>query len=289
MDWPLHNQAKKQIENYLAKPAHGLMITGQPGSGKKAVALEAAARLLNTSSADQHPYFMLVSRPEGKQEISIDDIRAIGKFLQLKVPGKSQINRVVLIDNGQHMSTEAQNAFLKILEEPAPGTVLILTVDSPQSVLPTVVSRTQKIAIPPISLDDAINYYSGQYSENQIRSAWQLGQGAAALIHAILSEDNDHPLKKAVDEAKDFLAREAYERLIILDKLSKDKEHLKLLLDALARITGALQRSAVEKGATGQTRKLLAARRLIDKSLQELEINAAPRLVCQNLVLNLPV
>ncbi len=287
IEWPIHEQTARQIKGYLVKPAHGLMIFGLEGSGKFDLAKDIAIQLLAAGSLDNHPYFMSIQRPQDKQEISIDEVRRINKFLQLKVPGKSSTDRVVIIRDGQHMSVEAQNAFLKMLEEPAEGTVLIMTVDSPTSVLPTVASRAQKLAVLPVGLEEAAKHYHGTFDERKVKSAWQLSRGAPSLLHALLHEDNEHLLKRTVDEAKDFLAKDPYGRLIMLDAIAKNKEELKLMLDALLRITGALQRASVEKG--GSSGRLLKARKLIDKSIEALESNASPRLVAQNLMLNLPI
>ncbi len=290
-DWPVHAQTQEHLKQYLKNPAQTLILTGQPGSGKGTLALEIAASLLGTDKEHihGHPYFVSVRRAEDKQEISIDEIRKIGKFVQLRVPGKSSINRVAVVEDAQNLSLEAQNAFLKMLEEPVAGTVLILTADSIQSVLPTVASRAQKVSVLPVSLQTAAGHYAKSHSKDDINSSWLLSRGSASLMHALLTGDEEHPLKAAVGRAKDLLGLDTYERLVMLDKIARDKDNLKITLDALGRVISALQTSAIAKNNTGQGRKLLKARKLVDESLEALESNASPRLVIQNMVLNLSI
>ena len=95
-----------------------------------------------------------------------------------------------------------------------------------------------------------------------MESAWRLSQGAAGLMLAILKDDQQHPLKIAVYEAKSYLRKDTYERLLLSDALSRDKKQLALLLEALTRLLAALQGSVATRGSTSQTRRILASRRL---------------------------
>lgn len=75
----------------------------------------------------------------------IDDVRAAIKFLWQK-PLKSP-RKTLLAENSDQLTPEAQNAFLKIAEEPPVHALIILSVKNPDSLLPTLVSRFQKIYI----------------------------------------------------------------------------------------------------------------------------------------------
>ncbi len=86
-------------------------------------------------------------KKETKQSISIgiEDIRSLYNTLFLK-PVKSPLKAVIIRD-AQLLTPEAQNALLKILEEPPAQTLFLLTADSQESLLPTVRSRCKLIAI----------------------------------------------------------------------------------------------------------------------------------------------
>jgi DNA polymerase-3 subunit delta' len=58
--------------------------------------------------------------------------------------------KVALITDVQHMNETAANAFLKLLEEPPPQTVFLLTTSRPEQLLPTIVSRCQRLRFDPL-------------------------------------------------------------------------------------------------------------------------------------------
>ncbi len=74
-------------------------------------------------------------------EYSIDQIKQLSKETKIFHPEK----RIYLLTGFNRSSIPAQNAFLKLLEEPPNNTLFVLTARSEYSLLPTVVSRTQII------------------------------------------------------------------------------------------------------------------------------------------------
>src|SRR3989344_1636325 len=94
-------------------------------------------------------------------------------------------------------------------------------------------------------------------------------------------------LKIAVDQAKGYLRKDIYERLLLSDSLSRDKKQLVLLLEALSKLLAALQSSTATRGSHSQTQKILASRRLVFRLQEALEANASPKLISLKLSLNL--
>ncbi|HEX2615183.1 MAG TPA: AAA family ATPase, partial [Nitrososphaera sp.] len=269
--------------------SHALMLTGAPGSGKASLAKAICARLLEldgVESLESYPYFEHLAKPDGKQDIPIEEVRRVRRLLELKVPGKKAVRRVILIEDAHNLSSPAQNAILKTLEEPAHDTVFILGANSSGSVLPTIASRAQQINVRPAGLKAAKSYFDA-YSEEVVESAWRLSRGRPGLLAALLADDSGHPLKGAIDEAKKFLGCSSYERFLEIDRLAADKYSLSVFLEALERALAALHRGALNAGRTTQSAKLLAARRLTNKSLSALADNANAKLILLNLVLNL--
>jgi DNA polymerase-3 subunit delta' len=292
-DLLLHPKTKKQVKSLLGKPPHALLIYGPLGSGKLRLALNISAGMLNTvpDKLHNHPYFTLIARPEGKQDIPIEAIRGVIKQLNLKAASAEQriVNRVIVIDQADRMSAEAQNALLKVIEEPPAKTVFILTSPSDHAVLPTIASRTERLPVSPVSLEDAVKFFSADYSETQTESAWRLSGGAAALMEAILKDDSAHPLKAAVEQAKQLLAADKYNRLLMLDSLSEDKARFGEVLDALSRTLAALHHSAIKTGNARQAGRLLNARKLVDSAQASLKNNTSGRLLALNLAAQLPL
>ncbi len=145
--------------------SHSYLFAGPDGIGKKLVALE-FAKLINCQSdrsidieADStekcecascskvdkgiHPDVVYVQY-EGVKSIKVEQIReGVEDRLFLKsFEGKF---KVVIVDEAHRMSSGAQNAFLKTLEEPPPNSVIILITSAPDTLLPTIRSRCQLI------------------------------------------------------------------------------------------------------------------------------------------------
>lgn len=82
---------------------------------------------------------LLIDLKDKKKNISIDQIRELIVFLNTK-PVYSKV-KIVIVSKAQTLSEEAQNALLKILEEPPNESIIVLCVDHKKNLLPTIVSR----------------------------------------------------------------------------------------------------------------------------------------------------
>ncbi|XOB40462.1 MAG: hypothetical protein ACKKMR_00370 [Candidatus Nealsonbacteria bacterium] len=119
---------------------HALLFTGPEGLGKKTIALQFLSSLFG-EKLFQHPDFSLIT-PITKQ-IQINQIRDLRWRLSLK-PIKAPLLGAV-VDKAHLMTREAQNCFLKTLEEPKSRSLLILISEYPNYLLSTIVSRCEKI------------------------------------------------------------------------------------------------------------------------------------------------
>src|SRR5208337_4608070 len=95
-----------------------------------------------------HPDLIEEGCPEDKHELPIDVIRHLCDWFSLK-PARGR-RRVAIVDDADDLNEEASNAFLKTLEEPPPGAVLILIGSSPELQLETIVSRCQILRFEPL-------------------------------------------------------------------------------------------------------------------------------------------
>ncbi|MFW6114991.1 MAG: DNA polymerase III subunit delta' [Thermodesulfobacteriota bacterium] len=96
-----------------------------------------------------HPDIFLIEPEKEGRAIKIHQIREIEREI-----GFSPVSagyRVTIIDPSERMTDEAANAFLKTLEEPPPRNVFILTARDPGDLLPTIVSRCQRVPFKPLS------------------------------------------------------------------------------------------------------------------------------------------
>lgn len=98
---------------------------------------------------------------DSRTEIGIDDIRGLQRLASL--PPYEGKYKVFIIDDAEYLSTEAANSLLKILEEPPPGVVWLLLAAEEERLLPTVVSRCQRLDVKPVPSEGVqemlVNHY----------------------------------------------------------------------------------------------------------------------------------
>lgn len=281
----LHKATRGQLEHFAARPTHALLLTGPAGIGKTSVAEALAAEILDVQLAS-HPYHMVI-RPDGLS-ISIDAIRQLQKFLQLKTLGEKPLRRSVIIEYAHQMTTEAQNAFLKLLEEPPEDTLVILTANSPRGLLPTILSRAPSIAInAPDESQLQMMLEASARDENTRKQAYFLSGGLPGLLHALLNEE-EHPLLASVAQAKEILTKEPFERLALVDALSKQKESAWAVAEALDRIAQAGLAGAAAKRDIARIRQWHRVRKAALEAQDALRKSASAKLTLDNLCLTLP-
>lgn len=94
-----------------------------------------------------HPDVTVVTPEDGKKNIAVSQIREVRSDAFIKP--HSADKRVFIIDKAQSMNEYAQNALLKVLEEPPAGVIFVLLADSRTKLLPTVISRCNLFSLPP--------------------------------------------------------------------------------------------------------------------------------------------
>ena len=170
-----HAPALGLLERALTseRPPHAWLFSGPEGLGKRAVAIEFAAALncrgdeppcgvcrsCRDTLALQHPDVELVE-PGGmcdeaehrdhadSRDLRICQVRRLERILNLSPYAGGR--RVAIIDAADTLHVEAANAFLKTLEEPPEGSVIILLVEREERLPETIHSRCQRIPFRPL-------------------------------------------------------------------------------------------------------------------------------------------
>ena len=286
MELLLHSETKQAVENSLVSGAHAFMLSGPAGSGKSTLARYMATILLETNKIDNQPGFKLVSPTKGS--IGIDAIRTAQQFMRLKTTGANRIRRVLVVEDAHEMTIEAQNAFLKILEEPPADTRLILTRAAGHNLLATITSRAQTITLHPPDKTAIANFFSAQgKSVNNIQKAYLLSGGQIGLMSALLNNEADHPLLEYVDRAKQFLSLTAFERLAQLDSFAKNREEAVSLLQVLKQMSSTAFEQAVSQNKSTQTTHWHKIRHTVLLSEAALSHNPNMKLLLTDLSLNI--
>jgi DNA polymerase-3 subunit delta' len=111
------------------------------------------------------------------KEIKIDQVRALADFMSVSTHRQGM--RVVLLYPAEALNTAAANALLKTLEEPPPSTMFLLVSNSLERLLPTILSRCRKFALPLPAPQEALAWLQQQGVADP--DIWLAEQGGAPL------------------------------------------------------------------------------------------------------------
>lgn len=281
----LHPRTRAMSEQYIAKPSHSLLIVGPQGAGKKTLAITLAAAVLGQTSQklQQNPYFLHIS-PDGSS-ISIDAIRQAQAFVRLKTTGDETWRRVILIEDAHLLTTEAQNAFLKLLEEPPADTLIFLTATSQTDLLPTITSRAPKLDVKPVAQTELTDYFANRAEPQEITRAYHMSGGQVGLMGALLDDENNQALLGYVESAKEFLRAKPFERLVFVDRYLKQKDSLESLLWALLAVSRAALFQAGQQDKTPMVKHWQRTIRAILDAQDSLPAHPLPKLLLTDLSL----
>lgn len=255
----LHARTKAQLDLYLARPTHAMLLIGEEGSGKYHVAQWLAS--------ESNSLYQTIEAEDKKNTISIAQIR------QLYHDSRTGNATIFIIKDAHTMGIEAQNAFLKLLEEPPKNTRFIMTATNSASLLTTIRSRASQIdVVPPnkqqlaehakmITTIDQTTLKSLVYSTRQL---------PGLFFDALLDEDTRSQHETNVTEAKTFYTASHYDRHLDLINHNFDTKWVKSLLDTLVIIVGTLRKVSVSKA---QIEKLNNQAKLLEQVSQSIAKN----------------
>jgi len=149
------------------------------------------------------------------REIKIEQIRNLADFMNIST--HRQGLRVVVLYPAEALNLPASNALLKTLEEPPPGTVFLLSSNSLDRLLPTILSRCRKFALPMPSHAEALAWLKAQGVPDA--DSWLREQGGAPLTALAQSEGGN---REELEILLQMLARPSVENALrVADKLQK--------------------------------------------------------------------
>jgi DNA polymerase-3 subunit delta' len=254
--YPWQEQAWTQLQQLRARLPHAILFYGAAGIGK-ADFIEAFAQSLLCEnvradghacgecascgwfSQGNHPDYRRV-RPEAMEDelpaaegedgdgdkkskssktaskdIKIEQIRALSDFMNIST--HRQGLRVVVLYPAEALNMPSSNALLKTLEEPPPGTVFLLASNGLDRLLPTILSRCRKFALPMPDHNEALAWLQAQGVQDA--DGWLREQGGAPLAALAQAESGS---REELDVLLQILAQPSVDAALrAADKLSK--------------------------------------------------------------------
>ncbi len=147
--------------------------------------------------------------------------------------GKSKQRRVYIIDEADKMNTTAQNAFLKLLEEPAVNVHFILTTHTPHKLLLTILSRVQKLHIREASDSQSHELITalGVSDQRQVQQLLFMAGGRPAEITRLTSNPAEFEKRVTyVTDARTLLQGSINDKIKIANKYASDRAGALLLI-----------------------------------------------------------
>lgn len=156
--------------------------------------------------------------------IKEDDINSVQQRINYR--SKKGSKKVCIVDDAEKMNRVAQNKFLKTLEEPAPDSVIILVTCKPSELIPTVLSRCQRINFMPIKKDVISGFILDKLNISK-EEADVISSLSGGSIGTALKMDMDWILKKRrqiIERFEGLSLDKAEDILKFADEISKEED-----------------------------------------------------------------
>ena len=222
--YPWQLNAWQQLNKDKQRMPHALLFHGRAGTGKLSFAQHLSQSLLCSAPnenqeacgvcaschwflEESHPDFKVLTpeqdgEPEEgapakklkkKTQISVTQIRELSQFLNMTSHQQGGL-RIILVQPAESLNTASANALLKMLEEPAAGVLFILVSHQIERLLPTILSRCQKIALPLPAEAESLAWLNGQ---GILNAAEQLAYYDSSPLK-VLQEQGQYPQIKGL-------------------------------------------------------------------------------------------
>lgn len=282
------------------KLPHAFLFCGPDMLGKKTMALELAKFIFCQEKKEEsvfscgkcrscldtakkiHPDISLAEPEEGS--IKISQIRELERKLSLR-PYSAKV-KIGIINDAHLMLADAQNSLLKTLEEPKGETILILISSNPQMLLKTIFSRVRMLKFFPVSeaeIEKELVFLGAEKTKAKKLAKLAMGKPGQA-IEFLKDFEKYSSQEKFLEETEKIIKAGLPEKFNYVKRITDNPEDTdkaiiflqKSFRDKLASSHGATQKSLVQP-----IKDLEEAAYLIKTT------NASPRLILENLMLNL--
>lgn len=218
----------------LATLAHATIVSSLQGGDYSSYISSVVTADDEIIRIDEHP-----NQAKTSTGIYIDDVRNLQEIVRT---AKHGVRTIVILEDAAQLTAQAQNALLKLLEEPREGLYFILCTSSPMKLLQTVRSRCQLVALSSettlVELPD----------DTKARILFMAGESASEQQRLATNVTYFERRSKLFAQAKEFVGGDAYARLVIVKQVSDKRDaSLEFIEVALRMYSALLVRSFSER------------------------------------------
>lgn len=282
-----HKSEKLKLEDIIKSNAigHAYLFVGKKSIGKKLVAIEFAKAIMCDNADDGEPCGHCAScktfennsdfkllLPE-KDAIKVDMIRELSREIFM-LPTISK-RKVFIIDDADSMNEQAQNALLKVLEEPPEYATIILIVSNKEKLLNTIKSRIVEFKFNGLTKEEIEAIVGKKVSDE----AYEFSNGS---IEKVLDFSDDESYEIAKEISNLLLDKDFFKINKKFEEVKADKKLKSNLTDVLEKVM-YIYHSRLKKGdlsvvkfidIVAQALQNLKKNANVDITLDMLEINA---------------
>lgn len=236
-----HEELMQSLFNSIksGKNANAYIFAGEKGTYKHECARLFAAALCCTSDnlpcgvceactlakARSNPDIKHITRPANKTKIDVDTIRSVNEDVTLR-PFSSK-KKIYIIDEGDLMTTEAQNAFLKTFEEPPEYAVFIIVAENLDNLLQTIISRAMVVNFPAVSKERIRTYLRETYPDHTQKEAFLINycEGIPGRIDDVIGDESFFSLRsKAFSMMRPLLSKKVEDAFLIEEYIKENSD-----------------------------------------------------------------
>ncbi len=318
-----HQWAVNLLQGHIRQGAvrHAYLFTGPRGIGRRTLALRFAQALVceqppavgeacgqcracRQIASQTYPDLHIIQREPSATAIKVEQIRTLERQLVLAPHGPY---RIALLRNFEEAHPSAANALLKTLEEPPSKVVLLLTAESAEALLPTVVSRCEVLRLRPVPFETLRTALETRFAVPASRAEFLSHLSGGRPGYALHLHHHPERLAQrteALDALLRLLTADRIQRFAFAEQAAQTREGLQALLaewlsfwrDVLVLTSGASvalthvdYRASLEALAASLTSaQALAVVQALTQALDDLEHFVNTRLVAENVMLTLP-
>lgn len=241
-----HAWAVDMLRRHIAAGAtrHAYLFTGPAGVGRRTLALRFAQALncahppapgefcgqcreCRQTAAMTHPDLAVIQAENEGGTLKVEQVRELKRTVSLK-PYQAAY-RVGLFLRFEEANPSASNALLKTLEEAPPHVILLLTAETPEALLPTIVSRCETLRLRPLPIEDVRRELESRGVANDRAELIAHVSGGRPGYAFRLAEDPSllEFRQQKLEELQRLLSASRVDKFAYAEQLAKDKDAMR--------------------------------------------------------------